>query len=193
MTYGVPVRRRYELSVSRESFRRWSAPERRKGQGEVVLFVLRNDGNLILHTKDFYPPGAFRVPTGGILEHEPLLKAALREALEETGLTVAVERFLAIAEFEFRCEGKSIRTPSYLFLLREVGGQLKAQDLAERIAGFTEVAPSALLNVAGNLERLPPDWRDWGLYRAIPHRLAAEVLCDSILSASAAANSPLPT
>jgi len=175
--YGEPVHRQYVLGVSQETYEWWSKAGRKR-EGEVVLFIRRINGKLILHSKDFYPAGTLRVPSGGIKEGEPLLDAARREALEETGLQVAAERFLAIVEFEFRFQALSLPFLSYLFLLREQGGELKAKDTEERISAFVEVPPSELVAVAQRLENMPPAWRDWGRYRAFPHRLAAELLQD---------------
>ena len=116
------------------------------------------------------------MPSGGIKEDESLLDAVHREAFEETGLQVAIERFLAVVEFEFCCQGLAIPFPSYLFLLREMGGELKAIDADEHIVALSEVTPTDLLSVAQHLENVPPNWHDWGRFRAIPHRLAAELL-----------------
>ena len=62
---------------------------------EVCMVVRRPSGTLLLSTKTFYPPGAHRLPTGGIDAREAFLVAALRETREETGLTVQMQRFLS--------------------------------------------------------------------------------------------------
>jgi len=155
--------------------------------GEVVLFIYRTSGNLILHTKDFYPAGTLRVPSGGIKKREALVDAAQREALEETGLQVAVERFLAVIDFAFQHQEHSRHFCSYLFLLRETGGELRMRDVKERISAFVEIPPTELDSVADSLENMPSAWRDWGLFRAFPHRVAAELLPDT------AANEPGPS
>jgi ADP-ribose pyrophosphatase YjhB (NUDIX family) len=173
--YGVPAYRQCLLEVSQETYRRWSKGKRKR-QGEVVLFIRRINGNLILHTKDFYPPGTLRVPSGRLRKDERLADAVHREALEETALTVAIDRFLAIVKFEFRYQNISILFGSYLFSLRELGGELRAADAGEHISAFVEVRPSELGSVADRLESMLGAWHDWGRYRAFPHRLAAELL-----------------
>ena len=62
---------------------------------EVCMVVRRPTGDVLLSIKTFYPRGAYRLPTGGIDQDEPILDAVVRETLEETGLTVDVTRFLA--------------------------------------------------------------------------------------------------
>ena len=175
--YGMPARQRCRLEVADETFAVWAATRQQKC-GEAVLFILRRNGNLILHTKTFYPPGVYRVPSGGIQCGEALLDAVQRETHEETSLTVAVERFLTVIEFEFRCADRRLLLQSFLFLLKETGGELKVGDANERISGFTEVPPSELDTVASRLENVPAKWRDWGRFRAFPHRLAATLLRD---------------
>jgi ADP-ribose pyrophosphatase YjhB (NUDIX family) len=173
--YGAPAIRHCVQEVSPAGLGWWVRASHKR-YGEVVLFILRGNSNLLLHSKDFYPAGAVRVPSGTVKENEPLLEAVRREAYEETGLTLAIERFLAVVEFEFRFQQNVILFSSYLFLLRDMGGELRAVDASERISSFSETSVSGLLEVAESLENMPPERRDWGRFRAYPHRLAVELL-----------------
>ena len=175
--YGTPLRRHFVLHINEATAEWWTSVKRQR-DSEVVLFIRRRNGNLILHTKDFYPPGTLRVPSGGILAGESLSTAVHREALEETGLKIDIERFLAVIEFEFHCQGCVMPFSSYLFLLRETGGELQTMDKEEHIAAFVEAPFSDLLSIAERLENVPQSWHDWGQFRALPHRLAAELLQD---------------
>jgi len=173
--YGQPAFQPRVRDVSEASFRYFSG-KLGKRNGEVVLFILRRNGKLLLHYKDFYPSDAFRVPTGTLHAHEPLVEGVHRETGEETGLTVSIDRFLAVIEFEFRWGGQTIMIPSYLFLLTEQQGELRSMDADERIAAFREVDLSELPAVAEHLEHLPPGWEDWGWFRGLPHHVAAALL-----------------
>jgi len=174
--YGLPVRASCVLDMSQANDAWWSTEKAHRRDGEVALFIRRRNGKLILHTKAFYPNGVLRVPTGGIKGGEAVVAAVHREALEETGLQVAIERFLTLFEFEFHCLGRIIPYPSYSFLLSEIAGDLKCLDPAERIAAFGEVPFSELPAIAERLEQVPPSWQDWGQFRAIPHRAVAKLL-----------------
>lgn len=173
--YGPLERRHYVLEVGERGFAFWQE-KRSDSRGEVALFILRPSGNLILHTKESYPEGIYRIPTGGIEWGEDVVTAVHREAREETGLTVTIERCLGVLEYEFRYQGKTLPFASYIFLLRENGGQLRPQDKGERITAFCEVPLTELETVAQKLRTLEMNWRDWGQYRAIAHSFAAEVL-----------------
>src|SRR3712207_5584960 len=120
--------------------------------GEVCMVLRRRSGRLLTAIKTFYPPGAFRLLTGGIGHGEPIERALLREVDEETGLEVAVRRFLAVIEYRLeaaRAPGDSLVTPSprpptpasyrfatFAFLLDEIGGVLETRDPDERVAAF---------------------------------------------------------
>ncbi|MBI4272181.1 MAG: NUDIX hydrolase [Candidatus Rokubacteria bacterium] len=151
--------------------------------GEVCMVVRRPNGTVLLTTKDFYPGGAFRLPTGGIAHGEGILDALLRETHEETGLTAEVRRFLAWIDYEGSGEGRVV-FHTFAFLLEETGGTLGSLDPHERIAAYREAAPEELVGIADHLDsiasELSPDiegdWADWGRFRAVVHRAVAEAL-----------------
>ncbi|HZU69301.1 MAG TPA: NUDIX hydrolase [Ktedonobacteraceae bacterium] len=152
--------------------------------GEVCMVVRRRNGNLLAIKKTFYPPGAYRLPTGGINHGEHILDALRRETYEETGLEVNVTRFLAAVAYHV---GSSEANPlfyTFAFLLDEISGLLQVVDENERIEAFREVKPADLLLMADYLNgigtqhssEINGDWRDWGRFRAVIHRLVWEAL-----------------
>ncbi len=173
--YGRPQIEHLEIPVSQETLDYWR--QLKDGRvAEVVLLVRRRDGRYLLHTKAFYPEGAYRLMTGGIKAGEDLIQAALREAREETGLVTEVERFLGVLAYRFVHGDQGFDFTSYLIELTEVDGTLDVQDEHEQISGFIEVAPEELSAVADRLEALDGSWHDWGVIRAAAHRLAARAL-----------------
>lgn len=172
--FGPLKRTQYTLSVGRRVFEDFRCRE------EVVLAIRRSSGCFLLHTKEFYPPGIFRLPSGSIRKGESVLEALFREVREETGLEVEVERCLGVLSCELCWECRRASFVSYVFLLREVGGTLVAQDSEELIAGFREVSPEELRDMAARLRGLKGQWGDWGRLRALAHDLVAEeVVCGS--------------
>lgn len=150
---------------------------------EVVFAIQRPNGRLLTMTKEFYPAGAYRLPSGSIREGEGIEAALRREIDEETGLSVAIARFLAIVRYQIEVDGgASERFVSYAFLVREVAGELLPQDAAERVSGFREILPAELGALAASLAQVPDVpgdprgyWNDWGRFRAIVHRVLAEL------------------
>ena len=176
--YGPGERRRVALEMSAPSFDDWlgkmvTSPNRR---GEVVLAIQRPDGRTLLHTKRFYPEGVYRLPSGGVHPDEPVLGGVLRETKEETGLDVIIDRFLGTVEYEF-CHGdQRLFFVSYVFLVRADNDQPVVQDPDEQITGFRYVTWPEIRAAATQLRALPPEWADWGRFRALPHDLVADVL-----------------
>ena len=147
------------------------------------MVIKRPNGKLLLTTKDFYPAGAFRLPTGGISHGESILEALLREAHEETGLTVDVRTFLAWIEY-LDDAGEADVFHTFAFLLDETGGTLGSLDPDERIAAYREIEPNELETVGEELycigsehsTDIGGDWQDWGRFRASVHYAVAEAL-----------------
>jgi ADP-ribose pyrophosphatase YjhB (NUDIX family) len=175
--YGPSERRRFSLERSGERCEHWRRvlADRR---GEVI-FVIERPGGLILHTKDSYPPGAYRLPSGGVGWGEGVLSALHREVREETGLEIEVERFLGLLEYEIRCEEETLPFVSYVFLVQGGDGELIPQDEEEHITSFRQVPAAELAEVADSLRAIEEDWRDWGEFRALAHDLVAEAMEDS--------------
>ena len=142
--------------------------------GEVAMVVLRKSGKILLNTKDFYPDGAFRIPTGGIKKGESVETALLRETKEEINLDVEVVRFIAVITYHAPERPEAFRT--YAFLLREVSGELRVNDPEERISGWQEVEAGDLKGVAERLAGLDGEWRGWGVFRSVVHRVVGELL-----------------
>lgn len=173
--YGSIERRGYSLEVGRKSFEDWLRKSPGDRRGEVV-FVVKRPAGVILHTKDFYPPGTYRLPSGGVGWGESVLSALHREAREEMGLEIEVERFFGLLEYEFHCQEETIPFVSYVFLVREAGGELAPQDAEERILSFRQVPVAELSAVADSLRAMEEDWREWGEFRAIAHDFVVKMM-----------------
>jgi ADP-ribose pyrophosphatase YjhB (NUDIX family) len=151
------------------------APVRGGGRrSEVAMAIRRPSGGILLQTKAFYPPGTFRLPTGGIKDGEDVEHALLREVHEESNLDVEIERLVAVIDHSALEAKSSFR--SYMFLLREVGGTLKVNDPDEKISGWDERDAGGLARAARELRGLDGTWRRWGQFRAV----ALEVLVGAV-------------
>jgi ADP-ribose pyrophosphatase YjhB (NUDIX family) len=176
--YGSPLR----CAVRLGSLALW---QKRDRLAEVCMVIRRPNGKLLTFRKTFYPPGIYRLMTGGVNPGEMVIDALHREVAEETGLDVAVARFLAVVAY--RAEDSEQERPvafTCAFLLDEVGGDLACHDPDEQLESFSEIRPEQLPVLVEQLENLPDSysrhvdesWRDWGLYRAAAHRAIARAL-----------------
>ena len=99
--YGEPRPLRWEGEVSAEEFTLAGArPERRH---DVTFFVFDPSGRLALIQKPSYPEGVWRPPGGGVRPDERFETGVQREAMEELGIQIELERFLVSSEATFRC------------------------------------------------------------------------------------------
>ena len=120
------------------------------GVGAVIV-----DQNRVLLIRRGTPPllGEWSLP-GGVLEcGETLRDAVVREAHEETGLTVETGEMLGVYERVIRDDARRVRYHYVLidFLCRAVGGDLKAGSDAADVRWFTREELPAL-NLAFDAE-----------------------------------------
>lgn len=174
----LPALRQIELEVSSRFLLEVRQKIEESGSsGEVVLVVPRSGGKILLHTKSFYPPGTYRLPTGKLLPEEDPLDAFHREFVEELGVEGCVDRNLGVITHRLTSENEvPVEFTSHIYLAHEMTEEPVPQDDDEQITGFTEVSVNELENVARQLEALPAHWFDWGRFRAIAHRFVAESL-----------------
>ncbi|MBI3770842.1 MAG: NUDIX hydrolase [Deltaproteobacteria bacterium] len=140
-------------------------PLRGGRRSEVAMAIQRPSGGILLQTKAFYPPATFRLPTGGIKDGEDVEHALLREVYEESNLSVDVDRVVAVVEYT-GSDGRAVFR-SYLFLVRETGGELKVNDPDEQISGWEERDLAGLRAAGAQLRRLEGTWQRWGQFRAM--------------------------
>ena len=82
---------------------------------DVTLFIT-NGPRLALIRKPSYPRGIWRPPGGGVREGEPFAAGAEREALEETGLHVRLERYLVASTARFLYAPHEVPWRTHVFL-----------------------------------------------------------------------------
>jgi len=113
------------------------------GVGAIII-----KGGRVVLVKRAHPPiqGQWSIP-GGVLEvGEFVREAAIREAREETGLTVEPGELLGVYDRILRDDQKRVQYHYLLvdFLCRPVGGQLQAATDAVEVRWFTREELPAL-------------------------------------------------
>ena len=140
--YGVAEEVSFTYEMTDNEFDMVRRSQKNRRAHDVTLFIIRGDYVVVIK-KPMYPPGAYRAPSGGINPGEPFEEGALREAYEETGLTVALEKYLLRARVDFTCEGQIINWTSHVFTARIVDGYLQPVDTHEiaeaRFASFDDL------------------------------------------------------
>ncbi len=148
-----------------EFWRRALTSDRR---GEVVMVILNDANDCLLHTKPKYPPGTYRLMTGGVKYSETVEEALEREIMEETGLRTDLERCLGLVEYSLQYQRETFEFVSYVFTTRYTGGEPQPQDPDEIIDGYKWVSLDELPKITAHLYSLEEE-PDWGRFRAIAH------------------------
>lgn len=147
---------------------------------DVTLFILDPGDRIALIRKPHFTEGLWRPPGGGIKPGEDVAAGAEREALEETGLEVRLERYLVATRATFRFAPHDVSWQTHVFLARTEGSILAPRD-ADEIAGARW---GTLDELAGPLrERLLATGRALWRYRVALHDAALEAYGSSRTSA----------
>jgi ADP-ribose pyrophosphatase YjhB (NUDIX family) len=171
--YGDPAVLRWDGEVSAEEYALATYEPGRTH--DVTLFIFDGD-RLALIRKPSYAPGIWRPPGGGVHPGEEFVAGALREALEETGIDIELERYLVSTEARFTHAGAELGWRTHVFSARAVGGELDPRDARE-----IEAARWGTLDeLAGPIrQRILATGRALWRYRAALHDVALETLADN--------------
>lgn len=143
-----------------------------KRMHDVTLFILNRE-RLALIRKPHFEPGIWRPPGGGIKEGEDFVAGVQREALEETGLEIELQRYLVMAEARFLYEPFEVPWHTHVFLATTGGDELEPRDLEEIAAARW----GTLDELAGPLrERLLASGHAFWRYRVALHDAALDQL-----------------
>jgi ADP-ribose pyrophosphatase YjhB (NUDIX family) len=129
---------------------------------DATLFIFIA-GQIVVIRKPFHPPGVYRPPSGGVPPGERISAVAQREALEETGLEIEIEKYLLRLRPTFIHSGERVDWTSHVFLARRIEGELAARDTRE----IAEVKLVAIPELEGPIrERLIRSGLGGLIYRA---------------------------
>jgi ADP-ribose pyrophosphatase YjhB (NUDIX family) len=143
-----------------------------KRMHDVTLFIL-NGERLALIRKPQFEPGVWRPPGGGIKAGEDFETGVRREALEETGLEVELQRYLVAAEAQFLYEPHEVPWRTHVFLATTTDEEIEPLDHEEIAAARWGTLPE----LAGPLrERLLATGRAFWRYRVALHDAALAAL-----------------
>lgn len=169
--YGEPIELDWTGEISpREHALATYNPRR---MHDVTLFILDPDDRIALIRKPPFAEGVWRPPGGGVKPGEDFVLGAEREALEETGLRVALDRYLVASRARFLYEPYDVPWRTHVFSARTSDTTLQPRD-AEEIAGARW---GTLDELAGSLrERLLATGHAFWRYRVALHDAALEAL-----------------
>ncbi len=135
-------------------------------RGEVVFLVERKNGKKIVIRTGKYPRGVYRIPSGGIGFEEKAIEALCREMKEELGINFSIQSFLGLIEYKISYKEDALKFYSYLFLLKEVSGNLLEDATEDEIKEYLEVDDEKLFQIGRRMKEVRGGWCDWCQFRA---------------------------
>jgi 8-oxo-dGTP pyrophosphatase MutT (NUDIX family) len=142
---------------------------------DVTLFILNGD-LLALIRKHSFPPDIWRPPGGGVKPGESFVEAVQREAFEETGLRVELERYLVEARARFSYRTTELDWRTHVFLATTQDEEPEPRDTEE----IAEARWGTLEELAGPLrQRLLATGHAFWRYRVALHDAALTALAKS--------------
>ena len=130
---------------------------------DVTMFIRgkEDQGRIAVIRKPFFPPGAFRAPSGAAVPGETLEQGAVRESLEETGLEVELTFYLVRINATFTSGDRpAIDWTSHIFEARESAGKIEPIDTGE----IAEARWASIEELQGDIRQTLLD-ANWGLFR----------------------------
>jgi ADP-ribose pyrophosphatase YjhB (NUDIX family) len=181
--FGEPATLEWEGEISEREHALATYNPRR--MHDVTLFIFDGD-RLALIRKHAFEPGIWRPPGGGVKQGEDFVTGVQREALEETGLRVELQRYLVATTARFLYEPHEVPWRTHVFLATTADRNLAPQDTDEIQAARWGTLPE--LN--GPLrERLLATGRAFWRYRVALHDAAAGEIAASRPEATGPAGS----
>ncbi|MCK4632091.1 MAG: NUDIX hydrolase [candidate division Zixibacteria bacterium] len=132
--FGKPQRESFRFAVTGEEFDRIKGSQKH-GRSHDATFYVIHKGQIVVIAKHFYPPGLYRAPSGGLQPDEPFEDGIKREAMEETGCEIAVDKYLLRTDATFVCtrDNETVENKwySHVFQARYVSGDFNFTDKHE--------------------------------------------------------------
>lgn len=157
------------IRVGEMFFEKARTPLGKSRRAEILAVVVGPDGRVLIHTKRFYPPGTYRLISGGIRPGEPVESALEREIYEETGQAIATRCLLGVLTYNIVHGETTLAFASYVYRVDVRNGEVASSDDEEEISDFRWIPFTALAGIRDRLLQVPKEWQDWGRFRALGH------------------------
>jgi ADP-ribose pyrophosphatase YjhB (NUDIX family) len=173
--YGEPATLEWEGEITEREHALATYDPRR--MHDVTLFIF-NGERLALIRKPHFEEGIWRPPGGGVKRGEDFVAAAEREALEETGLRIELQRYLVATTARFLYEPYDVPWRTHVFLATTADEELAPRDVEEIAAARW----GTLAELVGPIrKRLLGTGRAFWRYRVALHdAAAAAIAADSV-------------
>ncbi|MGA9772579.1 MAG: NUDIX hydrolase [Blastocatellia bacterium] len=130
--FGSPGEIALAYEMTRSEFDMVRRSQKHGRAHDVTLYIIEGQ-QIVVIKKPMYPAGAYRAPSGGIAPGERFDNGAIREAHEETGLEIALDKYILRARVKFTADDDVIDWTSHVLTAHKIGGALQPIDTHEII------------------------------------------------------------
>ena len=128
--FGKPEYRETRFEMGQIEFDGLRRSQKHGRSHDITLFIRKGE-KFIVNAKHFYPENLYRPPSGGLEPGEDFVGGALREAKEETGCDVRLDKYILRINVEFHNNSDSVLWTSHVFLAEYLSGELRQIDSKE--------------------------------------------------------------
>jgi ADP-ribose pyrophosphatase YjhB (NUDIX family) len=170
--YGTPEVAHFRQVMVKPEFELLLRSMKYNRAHDITMFISKGP-YLVAIRKHMHPEGVFRAPSGGVNPGEDFEKGALREAYEETGAVVELQRYILRAHVVFDYQDQQVSWTTHVFTAKYLSGELKPIDTKE----IAEVREAPLAELQGDIKERMLSSGSGGLaYRAALTDKVAEIL-----------------
>jgi 8-oxo-dGTP pyrophosphatase MutT (NUDIX family) len=171
--YGTPRHISMAFEIKPAEMKMLVGSKKNDRNHDITMFIFRDWSfrEFAAIAKHMFPPGAYRAPSGAANPGESLEAGALREAHEETGFEIELDRFILHIHVRFTCGPHAENWRSLVFTALPTGGEMGHLDEEE----IREVKWVSLEELQGPIRRILLE-TDMGLfaYRVALHDASVE-------------------
>ena len=128
--YGTPQIREFTQKMTISDMSVVTGSMKNGRAHDVTMYIRKNDSYIFI-AKHFYPKGLYRAPSGGVNPSEDFEDGAKREAMEETGTFVELEKYVMRINVNFESPDRSVAWTSHIFTARHLSGEISPKDTNE--------------------------------------------------------------
>jgi ADP-ribose pyrophosphatase YjhB (NUDIX family) len=128
--YGTPDHLSTSQEMTQSEFAIVRASMKNGRSHDITMFIVKDD-RFIFIAKPFYPSGLFRAPSGGVHPGEDFESGAKREAREETGVEIDLNKYILRIDARFFSQSDYIDWTSHIFKATYIAGAIEPQDTRE--------------------------------------------------------------
>lgn len=129
--FGIPQEIIMEHPITSPEMTMLKASQKHGRAHDFTFFIINSHNQVAVIRKHIHPPGIYRAPSGGVHPGEDLLQGMYREALEETGLRIQIEKYILRIRVTFKCGETAVPWVSHVFTATPLSNSLNPIDREE--------------------------------------------------------------